>query len=138
MRKLLACGVQLLEESLETTTDASERRRALLLQLTQQVTVLPSRLVDVHVPIFRETSSPDKCGASGVHSSGKCVCHHSRACSCSQGLRTRIRRAMSRSACASCGRLAGSFSRQASIKSSSALGTSVSVRCDGGIGGSWT
>lgn len=78
---LLARRLQLIEKALETTADPRERRRALFLQLAQQPVVLPSRFVDAHAPIFRETSSPDKCGASGAHSSGRCVFHHSRACS---------------------------------------------------------
>jgi hypothetical protein len=54
VRKLLARGVQLLEESLETTADASQRGGALFLQFLEKALVLGPRVLDAHGSILME------------------------------------------------------------------------------------
>ena len=52
-RDLLAGRLQLREQPLEATADARERRRALLLQLFQELCVLGSGLVESHGEYYR-------------------------------------------------------------------------------------
>jgi hypothetical protein len=70
VRNLLALGVQLFEQALETTTDTRQRCGALFLQVLEEALVLGPYLVLTHAPIMPDCADSRSWSGGSVISRG--------------------------------------------------------------------